>query len=181
MKRFVPILIFVSILVCLPAAVSAETADSGVDRLKRVKEISENHKSVESHSGAKWLESSESKESDLSPSRVIQALALCLGVFFIFVAVMKRWNKSAFAPVQKQIEILEKVALNQKTALVRARYNHKELLLAVGAEQVNLLSSSIFPAEQNTNSLFEEELMNKSQTNGFKDEMPCDIDVNLSA
>lgn len=67
---------------------------------------------------------------------MMKALGLCIGVFLIGVAVVRRLQGTSYAPRTARLQVVERTALTQKHALVLARLDGQEYLLAVSPDAV---------------------------------------------
>jgi flagellar protein FliO/FliZ len=88
--------------------------------------------------------------------RLVIALGLVLGIFFLFYALSRKGLK--FLPGNKSgiIKVVEMRSLGPKRALYLVEVRGEELLLGVGAERVELISKMGPAAEKKPS--FEEEV-----------------------
>jgi len=75
-------------------------------------------------------------EQDYSIYQMLKGLGLCLGVFCLGIALLKKFNPKVGVRSEERIKIVSRVSVSSKTQLVLARVNNAEVLLAVGPEQV---------------------------------------------
>ena len=73
----------------------------------------------------------------LGAGKVIQGLALILGVFFVGVYAYQKYSgKTVKNAGGRRIRILDRAPLSAKSSLVLARVDNREVLLAVGGDNV---------------------------------------------
>ncbi|MDC0358692.1 flagellar biosynthetic protein FliO [Oligoflexia bacterium] len=73
--------------------------------------------------------------------RMLQGLAICVGVFLVGVYFIKRFGKQKNYYPDKHLNILERMPLTQKTALLLVEVNGENVLLSVGSDRVNFLKT----------------------------------------
>lgn len=164
-----------AVLITLFLFVSSELlADSNSKKLENLKSMTR-----ESQGAPAWIE--EKKETEEEPSvtagKMFQGLALCMGLFFVVVAILKRAKGAGYIQAEQRLEVIERIALTQKTSLVLTKLDHREILLAVGGEQVQLIQKSTYPGSQSPEQLteqFDAELQ-------FSMDEKCQKDIPLSA
>ncbi len=67
--------------------------------------------------------------------RMVQGLAICLGVMFLVLAVIKRTKKGVIK-TKSHCKIIEKMPLTAKSTLILVEINGKQHAITVGSEQV---------------------------------------------
>lgn len=87
----------------------------------------------------------EAAASEPSALKMLQALMLCLAVFFILVAGMKRLQRREGRSDNGGIAILSRTPLSPKVTLMSVRYKQSELLIAVGNEGATLIHEMATP------------------------------------
>ena len=70
--------------------------------------------------------------------RMLEALVLCTGLFFIGVAAYRKITGDRPMPKGRRMRVVERIAVAPKTSLVLATVDGKEVLLAIG-EKVSLM------------------------------------------
>lgn len=70
---------------------------------------------------------------------MLKGLFLCLGVFFIGVSIYRRLRPQQQITTEQRLKVLSRVALTPKSQLILARLDGRDVLVAVGSEQVALL------------------------------------------
>ena len=88
-----------------------------------------------------------------SALRMVGGLLLCLGVLGFGAHVYKKYVLPRSLCSQRRLQIVERLQLSQKNALVLVKLDDKEFLMATGSD-----SSRLVPISLRDNDLFEETL-----------------------
>ncbi len=70
--------------------------------------------------------------------KMLKGLALCLGIFFVGVAVLKRINPKAAVVHNERIKLCSRLAITPKTQVFLVEVDGQRVLLSVGQEQMAL-------------------------------------------
>lgn len=90
-----------------------------------------------------------------SVAAMLQGLAATLGVFCVGVYVAQRLRRGRGIVGHKQLRIIERLAVTQKTQLVYLQVNGEPMLISVGSDRVTCLQS---PKSRTEAKLFEASL-----------------------
>ena len=69
---------------------------------------------------------------------MVRGLGLCVGLLLVAAALMRRARQREGILGARRLEVLERVMVAPKTALVLARVDGRTVLCAVGADRVSL-------------------------------------------
>lgn len=85
----------------------------------------------------KW--STETTEDQPNALTMLKGLAICIGVFLIGISVIQRLkNKTNIKNnSNRRLKILEKIAVSNKTALILAELDGRDIVFSVGSEKVS--------------------------------------------
>lgn len=95
----------------------------------------------------------DSFDAQSSALRMVGGLLLCLGVLGFGAHVYKKYVLPRSLCSQRRLQVVERLQLSQKNALVLVKFDDKEFLMATGSD-----SSRLVPVSMRTNDLFEETL-----------------------
>lgn len=87
--------------------------------------------------------------------RMVGGLFLCFGVLGFGIHVYKRHVLPRTLSSARRLQVIERIPLSQKSALVLVKLDGKEFLMSTGAE-----SSRLVPLSQRQEDLFDETLAN---------------------
>jgi flagellar biogenesis protein FliO len=148
----------VACLVLLPF--SAKAADETVldTRMDHIKTLVTERHEHQAAAAAEMVKSNGTASDQESGAglRMVEALLLCLGVFFVGVYFYRK--KTGHSPLKRtnRMRVLDRVFVAPKTSLVLAEVDGRQVLLAVGSEQVSFFQAPPTPrteANQSTDRL----------------------------
>lgn len=96
-----------------------------------------------------------------SALRMVGGLFLCLGLFGFAVHVYRRYVLPRTVSVQRRLQIVERIQLTQKSALVLVKLDNREFIMSTGTE-----SSRLVPLTGRHEELFDETLNGACQEVG---------------
>jgi flagellar biogenesis protein FliO len=93
--------------------------------------------------------------------RMVGGLFLCLGMFGCGIHVYRRYVLPRTGSTQRRLQLVERLQLSQKSALVLVKLDGKEFIMSTGAE-----SSRLVPLTSANEELFDEALNGACQDVG---------------
>lgn len=96
-----------------------------------------------------------------SALRMIGGLFLCLGLFGCGVHIYRRYVLPRAGATQRRLQLVERLQISQKSALVLVKLDGKEFIMSTGAE-----SSRLVPLASATDEMFDEALNGACQDVG---------------
>ena len=124
-----------------PLQASEETLDS-VKRLKStLTDQGDSKKSNLVKDSISWDTGKVQSSGESNMMRMVQGLGLCVGLFLVGVSIARRINPKLRVTNEQRLFVRSRVPLSNKTQLVLAEVDGREVLVAVGQENVAFLQN----------------------------------------
>lgn len=127
-------------------ALGAESANAGEAPPESVAEVEAAESTVTGLGArleqARWRAEPAPAPTLESGSKVLKALALCVGLFLIGSYLYRRMNGIPLKEGNQLLQVVERVPLSQKTSLLLVEVDGRRTLAAIGPDPVTLLDIS---------------------------------------
>lgn len=133
-----------------PEPVAMKASDETLSSVKKMKDALKAESSEQSNivkETISWDAGSTAEEPRSNSLRMLQGLGLCVGLFLVGVAIARRINPRLRVVNEQRLSVRSRIPLTSKTQLILAEIDGREVLVAVGQENVALLQTMQAPKE----------------------------------
>ncbi|WKZ57152.1 MAG: flagellar biosynthetic protein FliO [Bdellovibrionota bacterium] len=121
----------------IPGVCADEVAQPFAEKLARTRAMLE-AKSMQSAPVAPISSLPKAENEGSGWLRMIEGLALCVGVFLIGIGLVKRRRKDRGLPMGRRMRVIERLAVSTRGAVVLMKVDEREFLVGVGGEGISV-------------------------------------------